>query len=203
MKHATGGPSGVTIGVSDINKALKLYRDLLGYDIVVYDKEDRFTDFSKLNEGGGHFRRVLLRHRKKRKGAFAPLLGRSEIELVVAKDRNPRKIFENRFWGDRGFIHLCFDISGMDALRETCEQAGFPFTVDSANAHADGFDMGEAAGHFSYIEDPDGTLIEFVETHKVPVMKKWNWYLNLKKRKPGKELPNWMLQFLTLNRVKN
>ena len=32
--------------------------------------------------------------------------------------------------------------------------------------------MGEAAGHFSYIQDPDGTLIEFVETHKVPILKK-------------------------------
>lgn len=31
--------------------------------------------------------------------------------------------------------------------------------------------MGNAAGHFSYNEDPDGTLIEYVETHKVPIVK--------------------------------
>ena len=31
--------------------------------------------------------------------------------------------------------------------------------------------MGDAAGQFAYIEDPDGTLIEFVETHKVPLVK--------------------------------
>lgn len=57
----------------------------------------------------------------------------------------------------------------MDALKQECEDAGFPFTVDSA----DSFDMGEAAGRFTYIDDPDGTWIEFVETHKVPIAKNW------------------------------
>jgi hypothetical protein len=63
--------------------------------------------------------------------------------------------------------------------------------------------MGEAAGHFSYIEDPDGTLIEFVETHKVPIMKKLGWYLNLKKRNPEKSLPTWMLWAMGMNKVKD
>jgi hypothetical protein len=62
--------------------------------------------------------------------------------------------------------------------------------------------MGEAAGHFTYIEDPDGTLIEFVETHKVPVLKKFGLYLNMKKRDPRKPLPKWMLSALGLNKVK-
>ena len=110
-----------------------------------------------------------------------------------------RAIFENRFWGDWGFIHLCFDIQGMDQLQKECEAEGFPFTVDSAGT----FDMGEAGGRFSYIEDPDGTWIEFVETHKVPVMKKWGWYINLKHRKPGKYLPNWMLRAMGMNKVRD
>jgi hypothetical protein len=108
-----------------------------------------------------------------------------------------RKIFENRYWGDWGFIHLCFDIQGMDKLKNECESEGFPFTIDSS----DTFDMGEAGGRFSYIEDPDGTWIEFVETHKVPILKKVGWYLNLKNRKPGKYLPNWMLKMMAINRV--
>ena len=87
----------------------------------------------------------------------------------------------------------------MDALKKDCEAAGFPFTVDSGNS----FDMGEAAGRFSYIEDPDGALIEFVETHKVPLMKKIGWYINLKKRNPEKSLPTWMLKAMKMSRVKN
>jgi hypothetical protein len=62
--------------------------------------------------------------------------------------------------------------------------------------------MGKAAGHFSYIEDPDGTLIEFVETHKLPLLKKLGWYLDLRKRRPEKALPTWMLKTLGFSRVK-
>jgi hypothetical protein len=62
--------------------------------------------------------------------------------------------------------------------------------------------MGEAAGHFTYIEDPDGTLIEFVETRKIPIVKKWGWYLNLQKRPAEKRLPDWMLKALKFNRKK-
>jgi len=92
---------------------------------------------------------------------------------------------------------------GIDELKKFCGKKGFPFTVDSKESHAgNSFDMGEAAGHFSYIEDPDGTLIEFVETHKVPILKKLGLYLDLKKRDPHKALPDWMVKTLKFSRVK-
>ena len=86
----------------------------------------------------------------------------------------------------------------MDALKRECVAKGFPFTVDSAES----FDMGEAAGRFTYIEDPDGTLIEFVETHKVPIMKKLGWFIDMTKRDPEKNLPNWVISGLKFNRMK-
>ncbi|MEZ4999269.1 MAG: hypothetical protein R2744_06255 [Bacteroidales bacterium] len=71
--------------------------------------------------------------------------------------RTAEKIFKDRFWGDQRFIHLCYDINGMDRLKAHCEKSGYAFTVDSKASHdIKGFDMGEAAGHFAYIEDPDG-----------------------------------------------
>ena len=150
--------------------------------------------------GFGHFRRVLLVHSEQRKGPFSPLLGATEIELVQALDRTPRPIFEGRFWGDLGYIHLCFDITGMASMKAFCAAQGHPFTVDSSGS----FDMGEAAGYFSYIEDPDGTLIEFVETHKIPILKKIGWYLDLRKRSnPAKSLPRLMLKALGMSRVKD
>jgi catechol 2,3-dioxygenase-like lactoylglutathione lyase family enzyme len=195
-----GGVAGSIIGVSDIDRSLTLYKDILGYDKVEYDLTDSFEDLGSLEGGKGRFRRVLLTHSSERKGPFARLLGPTEIELIQSLDRTDcKKIFENRFWGDWGYIHLCFDIQGMDILQKECESKGFPFTVDSA----DTFDMGEAGGRFSYIEDPDGTWIEFVETHKVPIMKKLGWYINLKNRKPGKYLPNWMLRAMGMNKVKD
>jgi len=202
-KHLTGGPAGVMIGVTDIERARKLYTDILGYDQVIYDETGTFVDLNDLPGGEAKVRRVLLTHRQPREGGFSRLIGQTSLELVSVQGRKPRKIFENRFWGDRGFIHLCFDIKNMDALRSACEQAGFPFTVDSAEALGKEFDMGEAAGLFSYIEDPDGTLIEFVETLKIPILKQIGWYLNLRNRPPRQPLPNWMLKALAFNRVKD
>lgn len=195
----TGGVYGAFVGVSDMNRSIKFYSEILGYQTVVYDHTDDFADWHGVDGGFGRYRRVLLRHPEKRKGPFSPLLGDTEIELVQSLDRAPRKIFENRFWGDLGYIHLCFDITGMAEMKQHCESKGHPFTVDSSGS----FDMGEAAGYFSYIEDPDGTLIEFVETHKVPILKKIGWYLDLRKRKrPEKPLPGWMLKMMGMGRVK-
>ena len=195
----TGAVAGALIGVSDIDKALTLYQDILGYETVAYDYTGVSDCFGVLPKGDGKFRRILLTHKDERQGPFSKLLGPTQIELVQSLERTDcKKIFENRYWGDWGFIHLCFDVQGMDALQKECEEKGFPFTVDSGQT----FDMGEAGGRFSYIEDPDGTWIEFVETHKVPVMKKLGWYINLKNRKPGKRLPNFMLHAMGLNRVK-
>lgn len=198
--HTCGGVAGSMIGVSNIENSMKVYSDILGFDQVVYDKSGSFEDFKALPGGDKTFRRVLLKSSKPRKGPFSPLLGNDScIELVQVTDRTPKKIFENRFWGDWGFIHLCFDMRGMAELKKTCEEKGFPFTVDSGNT----FDMGEAGGHFSYIEDPDGTLIEFVETHKIPVMKKIGWYLNLKKRPADQPLPRYMLKALRFMRKRD
>lgn len=197
-KADTGGVEGAMIGVSDIERAREFYGSLLGYDTVVYDVNDFNGDLANIPGGEKPLRRVLLSHSQPRSGAFSRMFGRTRLELVQSSSRTPAKIFADRYWGDLGFIHLCFDINGMDALKEGCESAGHPFTVDSGTS----FDMGEAGGRFAYIEDPDGTLIEFVETHKLPIMKSVGWYLDLTKRDAEKPLPNWMLRMLGLGRVK-
>jgi catechol 2,3-dioxygenase-like lactoylglutathione lyase family enzyme len=194
----TGGPVGMMIGVSNLEKSIQFYSVVLGYDQVLYKGENSFEDLAVLPGGSVSCKRAILTHSKERQGPFSKLLGKSYIELVEAKGYTPRKIFENRLWGDLGFIHLCFDIKNMEALKKACEAAGHPFTVDGGA----GFEMGEAAGHFTYIEDPDGALIEFVETKKIPIMKKWGWYLDLRKRAPEKRLPDWMLKALKFNRKK-
>ncbi|HEX8061565.1 MAG TPA: VOC family protein [Cyclobacteriaceae bacterium] len=197
--HFTGGVAGAIIGVSSIDKSLELYKTLLGATEVVYDVKDDAPDLQELNTTGGKVRRVLIAAKHQGLGAFGRLLGRAYVELVEVEGHKPRKIYEGRNWGDMGFIHLCFDIRNMKALGEAAKKAGHEFTVDSA----DSFDMGKAAGHFTYVEDRDGTLIEFVETHKVPVMAKLGLYLNLRDRDPKKPLPNWMVGLMGLNKVKD
>lgn len=195
----TGAIYGAVIGVGEMMKSLDFYREVLGYDEIIYDVTDKFTDLNSIPGGDCLYRRVLLKHSKSRRGAFSKLLGESQIELFEVKNRQAISIFADRYWGDLGFIHLCFDINGMDSMRDKCSNLGYPYTVDSSKS----FDMGQAAGHFSYIEDPDGTLIEFVETHKVAIYKKLGLYLNLSKRDPYKSLPNWIIKTLSFNRVKD
>lgn len=193
---ATGGVSGAVIGVADMERAIVLYRDVLGISNVVYDETGDFSDNPTATSG--KYRRVLLKKPQSGKGGFGKLLGSVEIELVQALDRKPASIFANRYWGDCGFIHLCFDVINMDGLKIVAEEHGFGFSVDSLNS----FDMESAAGRFCYIESPEGTLIELVETHKVPVLKKLGLYINLKKRNLEKPLPNWMVKLLAISKVK-
>ncbi len=198
-ENLTGGVYGLIIGVSDVDTSLKLYKDVLGYNKIIYDKIEEFADFTHINGGKTVLRRVLLRHLEPKSGGFSKLFGDTEIELIERKDMQASKVYQNRYWGDLGFIHVCFDVMGMNLLKRECAEAGFKFTVDSG----DSFGMGKAAGHFSYTEDPDGTLIEFVETHKVPILKKLGIYLNMKKRNPDKNLPDWLIKLLALARVKD
>jgi catechol 2,3-dioxygenase-like lactoylglutathione lyase family enzyme len=197
-KHPTAGVAGCMIGVRDVDRSLPFYRDILGYDQVVYDHSGAFDDLSDLGARARQVRRLLLARSGRNRGAFSPLLGSSRLELVQALDRAPRKIFAGRFWGDPGFIHLCFDVVGMDALKARCAFLGHSFTVDSGQ----GLSMGDAAGRFAYVEDPDGTLVEFVETWRLPVMGKWGIAVDLRRRPAGKPLPRLMLRALGLNRVK-
>jgi catechol 2,3-dioxygenase-like lactoylglutathione lyase family enzyme/uncharacterized glyoxalase superfamily protein PhnB len=199
-KSVSGGIYGATIGVKNMEESLQIYQNILEYDKVVYDKTGVFKDFEGISGGNKKFRRVLLKHSDVKSGAFSPFFGNSVIELVQVLNREPRDIYEGRIWGDPGFIHLCFDINGIDIFRKKVKDLGFPFTVDSAHA-METFDMGEAAGSFAYIQAPEGTLIEFVETHKIPLLKKLGWYIDFRKR-GHHPLPNWMLKMFRFMRVK-
>jgi catechol 2,3-dioxygenase-like lactoylglutathione lyase family enzyme len=194
-RNKVGGVTGAVIGVSDMERSLAFYKALLNIDQPLYDQTGYFED----NKGSKQkYRKVVLQKHPCGKGAFGKLLGSIELELVQCLDRTPQKIYDQRFWGDCGFIHLCFDVFNMAGLKKQAEDAGYTFTVDSI----DSFGMESAAGRFCYIEDPDGTLIELVETHKVPILKKLGIYLNLKKRNLEKPLPNWMIRMLALSKVK-
>lgn len=196
----SGGVIGAMMGSTDIDKTIPIYRDILGYDTVVYDKTGTFDDLQVIKNSRGRFRRVLLAHSQPRQGAFAPLFGNSTIELVQALDREPKKLFEGRFWGDPGFIQLCFDVTNMRELEKKCNELGCPFTVDSCK-DGDHFDMGEASGHFTYIEDPDGTLIELVEAHKLTVLKRPHIYINMLKRERTKPFPKFFFRLMGLKKV--
>lgn len=181
QNRLTGGMAGAVIGVTDMDASVKFYKEVLGYDIVRCDVTAPFSKYHVIPESDKKCRRVILAS-PKRRGAFADLFGDSTIELVQALEYTPRKIYEGRYWGDPGFIQVCFDVSGMNEFGKFCASKGCPFTVDSC-PNGEVFDMGDASGRFTYTEDPDGTLIEFVETYKIPIAKKLGLSIDMKNRK--------------------
>lgn len=197
--HPSGGVVGCTTGVKNIEKAKKLYCEILGFDEVIYDKSGVFEDWKQLPAGNNMFRRVLLSQSAQPGGGFAKVTGKTTIELVQALDRKANYIFEDRIWADTGFAHIGFDVKGMKALGEDLAKAGYPFTCDSNNA----LSMGQTKVHCTYIEDDDRTLIEMIEVYKVPIIEKWGIFLNVEKRDPLKPLPDFMLKAMRFARIKD
>jgi len=200
-KHVTGGIVGCTIAVSDIEKSMKLYADLLGYNHKLYDKTSTFKDYESIGERNKTLRRVKLIQKNQPTGGFNQVGGITHIELVQEiSDRPKLKIYEGRKWGDVGFVHLGFDVRGMQEIGKKLEQEGFGFTCDTKNV----LSMGDSTKvHCTYIEDPDGTLIEMIEVYKIPIIEKLGLNLNVEKSPLEKPLPNWLLKALRFSRVKD
>lgn len=196
-EHCIGGVVGAVIGVSDIDKSIQFYTTLTGRGKVIMDHVGVIED-GPTTQNGKNFRRVLISNPPSETGAFCQFFGGMEIELIQAMDFQPKKIFEERYWGDSGFIHLCLDVTNMVLLKNKMQKAGYNFSVDSESS----FPMSEASGRFCYVEDPDRTLIELVETHKIPILKKLGINYDLKNKKSKKPLPRWFLGLLALNKVK-
>ena len=212
------GVLGVVVGVRDMDASLKFYRKILGYSHVIQDVDNKdegdwpdWRGFSVLNKANsGRFRRVVLQRERPETGLYGQFFGVGEIELIEVL-QTPLKEFQqsmreglhltkaphlyaDRYWGDPGFIHLCFDVSCMTKL---AEELGCEFTVDTK----DSFSIGQIAnGRFAYLEEPDGSLIEFVETYNIPIVKKWG--IGLKVKGWQRPLPRWLLRLATKNNYK-
>lgn len=190
--HVCGGVCGAVIGVSDIPKAVDFYCGLFGFE--VSGKQGLTNSFL---EPSLKLKQIILQKPEASKGAFSALLGETEIELLQIETFVSVRVFANRYWGDLGFIHLCFDVIDMDKMKHLSTIKDQQFTVDSEGF----FEMERSGGRFCYMEDPDGTLIELVQTYKVPILKKLGVYLNLHKRRNNKPLPRFIVKLLGLNKL--
>lgn len=196
-KAAAGGLIGAVIGVSNMERSINFYREVLGYDKLIYDVKGQFLDLPALPGGDGSFRRVMLGTSEKGLGSFGRFLGSSGVELIQALGHKPDRILRNRSWGDSGFIHLCFNVQGISGLRKYCSHKGYKLTVDSSGSGV--FKIDRAAGNFAFIEDPDGNLIKFAEAVKIPLIRTLGLNLNLKNTSREKPLPDWLLKMMRLN----
>lgn len=198
----TSGIMGCIIGCKDLDVSIRFYTKVLGFELKAKHDIEVVEGYRGLSGGESRYRRAFLTKSESKIGGFSKFLGGVEIELVQAMDYQGVPMYENRYWGDPGFIHVCFDVRDMDQIKAHCQNHGYDFTVDSHETErGQSFKMGNVSSRVAYINDPDGTAIEFVETHRVPLIPALGLAINLQGKKSRKNFPNWVLKLLALKRV--
>lgn len=201
-KHI-GGVLGAIIGCSDLDRSIEFYKQVLGYIEVQRSGPELVPLFQNWQGGDRLVSRVLLQKPESDTGGFSRFLGPSEIELIKTLDYQGSRIYEGRLWGDPGYIHICYDVRDMAGLKDFCKSRGHPFTIDSQETERGAsFEMGKVTSRVAYIDDPDGTPIEFVETHRLPILPALGIAVDLGSGAHQKSVPDWLLKLIKFRKVK-
>jgi len=164
-KVRIGGVEYVAIGVSNLEKSIDFYSNILGYRNVIYKAEGNFSEWDSLFGNGRKIKRALLMRDRKPDGIFRYFLRGGMIEIIEVEGNNSNHIYDGRKWGDIGFMELCFDVSNIEDTLEQVTNKGAEIIVPPYKQ-----DMGmNTYATFSYIKDPDGSMLEFADVHHLPV----------------------------------
>ncbi|MCP4105685.1 MAG: VOC family protein [Desulfobacteraceae bacterium] len=193
-----GGISGVTIGVSDMEKSLEFYKNVLGYSHVLFDWEGTDSRLSKIPGAEKKMRRVLLSKPGGSTSFFKFYFNAGVIELVEVYGHKPTQTFAGRGWGDQGMMEICFDVDNIENIFEKSIQKG---ALSVVKPNTEVFTIGnDVAAYFSYIYDPDKLFVEFAETTQFKVFPGFRY--DLRKRKANKPLPSFLLKLSRFRREK-
>jgi catechol 2,3-dioxygenase-like lactoylglutathione lyase family enzyme len=131
----------LVVGVTDMDRALEFYRDVLGMEVV----------FETLISGGP-FDAVL--HAKRRQGGrvVGGLLGGLMVELLSLGTNPPDQKPARR--GITGIHNVSLSVTDLDDTHRRITAAGY--TPDQ-----EPFEIGGVRMFF--VKDPDGTAVEFIE----------------------------------------
>jgi catechol 2,3-dioxygenase-like lactoylglutathione lyase family enzyme len=140
--------SHVGICVSDLERSLAFYRDALGFAV---ESELRVA---------GEPSQTLLRLRDVDLRAVYLVLGGLRIELLHYASPGHRGDAEPRAMNQLGLTHLSLRVDDLDRMQEQLESRGVRVLRDSRIDHA------KLRARAVFVTDPDGTLIELVETRR-------------------------------------
>ena len=131
------------IVVSDMEKSLKFYRDLLGLKVKsLVDEEGEFLDNMLAHENVKN--KVAKLYAKN---------GNALVELIDSKSYGNKK---DRDFFTIGASHFALTVDDLDETYDYLIKNGVKFTAPPQQS-SDGF------AKVTFCEDPDGTLIELVE----------------------------------------
>lgn len=134
----------VGIGVTDIERSLRYYRDLLGFaEEHTLDVEGEPTD-------------TLLRLRGTK--LHAVYLTRDGVRIELLQFESPKvPPRRERVMNEPGLTHLSFRVADLQAVLATLRDAGERVLDDTV------LDFPEFQAAAAFVADPDGQLIELVQ----------------------------------------
>lgn len=144
----------IGIGVSDMDASLKFYAEL-GFTDVAFDHTGELGGLSSVT---GHAvteaRVVYLR------STNPTTLGRSGIKLVTLTNRPQPPLPEGFAYGEPGICEVCVHVKEYEHFHQQLMDAGHTSLMEPNDQILEPYDT--HCG-LSYVEDPDGAKIEFIE----------------------------------------
>lgn len=147
----------IGIGVSDMDKALKCYRDDLGFSTVLLDCIADVSGLGRMVDDKETRARIVLLENPA-KGA----VGVGRIRLVqLLSPAKPAPMPDGIGWGEVGVAEVSIQVSNIGALiAELTGQKGYTLAMPVACPPTR---PGERYSLMSYILDPDGGKIEMID----------------------------------------
>ena len=138
--------SWVGISVSDLERSLRFYQNMLGLDLLLRP----FQEFSGLVDdvagySGTRVRSCLLGRKGKAGGTCM-------VELFEMLELRGRSIPFGRRWGDYGYLQTCFSHEDVSAAADHFAEENVELLCELKKM--------EDGGEFIYLQDPDGILME-------------------------------------------
>jgi catechol 2,3-dioxygenase-like lactoylglutathione lyase family enzyme len=152
----SGGASGkgpalrsVGIAVTDLERSLVFYRDVLGFDRMIMAPHELFSGLVDeiTSEIGATVRSCLL----------ASSRGQGVLELFEVTKPRGRSIPFGTQWGDFGYLQVCLFASDRETLTAQIEAEGLDVLLSPQDVEDP-----EHPALFMYLRDPDGVLVEVV-----------------------------------------
>lgn len=160
-KPAVGGVRHVALGVRDMEKSLRFYREVLGFGETLHEFRGSLPEMDPVT-GGKETEMVILKHRPDGESSL-PLLESAVLKLVHTPEYRGKVIYEGRRWGDIGLMEMAFDVNDLPGTVNEVLNRGANLYHPPTR-----IDMGSGTvGSFAYIRDPDGNVVELVEVEKV------------------------------------
>ncbi|WP_378144019.1 VOC family protein [Cnuibacter sp. UC19_7] len=144
----------IGVGVSDMDASLGFYAQL-GFTDVVFDRTGALPGLARVT---GHdettARVVYLR------SGNPTILGRSGIKLVQITGRDQPPLPAGFAYGEPGICEVCVHVKDYEPFHESLIAAGHRSLMEPNEQILDPY---QTHCGLSYVEDPDGAKIEFIE----------------------------------------